>query len=436
MSKNSFIDAVEVKTPCSEEWDEMAGNDVVRFCSHCSKNVNDLSAMTRRQAEKLVRRSGGSLCVRYRKQPETGLPVFAQKFNRLAARSGVTAGVLGAALMLADGAYAQAGSPAVEVVQVEQAPRNGEPAGRLSGYVTDPNNAVLPFALVSITNKETYEYKTANANAEGFYEFADLTPGTYSIKFEAGGFAAREVDSVFVGEAGISRRDVQLDLQQVAEVVQVGGGKEERWASVTVGVVVEMEAHNPLVQAVLNEDLEDVKARVMMRARVNVKDKAYDGISPLHAAVETGNIEIARYLLQSGAKVNIRDFKKRTPLMMLDEDATPEMFQLLISYGAKVNLVDKQRNTVLHHFAAYDKQGEMIGLLASYGVPVDAYNKEGETALMIAAANESASNIEALIQNGADPNRAGGGGKTAWTATENAETRTLLETLGAIALRD
>ena len=285
-------------------------------------------------------------------------------------------------------------------MQAEQTPRHGDPAGKLGGYVTDPNNAVLPYALVSITNKETSEYRTANANAEGYYEFADLPAGTYSIKFEAGGFAARDVESVYVGDAGVSRRDAQLDLPQVAEVVQVGGGKEEGWASVMVGVVVEIEARNPLVQAVLNEDLEEVKARVMMRSRVNVKDKAYDGISPLHAAVETGNVDIARYLLQNGAKANIRDFKKRTPLMMLDEDASPEMFDLLISYGAKVNLVDKRRNTVLHHFAAYDEQGEMIRRLVSFGVPVDAYNKEGETALMVAAANESA-----YQHRGADPER-------------------------------
>ena len=63
MSKMSFIDGIEVKSPCGESWDEMAGNDIVRFCSHCSKNVNNLSELTRRQAEKLFRKSGGSLCV-------------------------------------------------------------------------------------------------------------------------------------------------------------------------------------------------------------------------------------------------------------------------------------------------------------------------------------------------------------------------------------
>ena len=435
MSKNGFIEKVQVTSPCSESWGEMAGNDVVRFCSHCAKNVNNLSAMTPRQASKLVRKSGGNLCITYKKQPETGLPIFAQKINRLAARSGIAAGVIGASILLADAAYAQTVADPTAVVQADQTPRYDGGAGKLSGYVTDPNGAVVPFALVSITNKDTSDYRTANATAEGLYEFADLPAGNYTLKYEAGGFDAKELTGVYVSEASSIRRDAQLTLPQVAAVVQVGGNESDTYA-ISGGLMISTESTNPLVQAVLNGDLEEVKARVAMRAKVNVKDKAYDGITPLHAAVETGNVEIAQFLLGRGAKINIRDHQKRTPLMMLDEDASSEMFRLLVSYGAKVSLVDKRGNTVLHHFAPYDEQGEMIRLLATYGVDVDAVNKDGKTALMIAAENESATNIEALIQSGADPNRTDRGGKTAWMLSDDTETRTLLETFGAIAMRN
>jgi hypothetical protein len=129
MSKKSFVDAIEVKSPCTESWEEMTGNDVVRFCSHCSKNVNNLSEMTRRQAEKLVRKSGGRLCVKYKTQPATGLPVFAQKINRLAARSGIAAGVIGASILLADVSYAQTPADPAQVVRSDETPRHGDPAG-------------------------------------------------------------------------------------------------------------------------------------------------------------------------------------------------------------------------------------------------------------------------------------------------------------------
>ena len=61
MSKKSFIDSIEVKSPCSEDWNEMRGNNQVRFCSHCNLNVNNLSVMTRKQALKLVRKAEGRI---------------------------------------------------------------------------------------------------------------------------------------------------------------------------------------------------------------------------------------------------------------------------------------------------------------------------------------------------------------------------------------
>ncbi|HMJ08479.1 MAG TPA: ankyrin repeat domain-containing protein [Pyrinomonadaceae bacterium] len=434
MPKKSFIEKIEVASPCTESWEEMSGSEMVHFCSHCSKNVNNISEMTPLRAAKLVRRSGGTICVRYKTHPKTGLPVFAEKMQRFARHSGVAAGVLGASLALANGTFAQSGTDGTQVVQSDQSVKPDGAATRLSGYVTDPNGAAIPYALVSIINKETSEYRTATASAEGLYDFAGLPPGSYDVKAEAGGFDSRDMTDIYVSDGSAVRRDAQLRLPQVSEVVQVGGDIEVE--TFTMGLMAISESHNPLVQAVLNEDLEEVKARILMRARVNVRDKAYDGITPLHAAVETGNVEIAQYLLSRGAKINGRDLLRRTPLMMLDQDASPELFQLLVTYGARVNLVDKERNTVLHHFAAYDEQTDMIRLLISYGVDVNAVNREGKTALMIAAENESESNITALIQSGADPNRADRAGKTAWMLTDDARTRAVLETFGAVAMQN
>lgn len=43
----------------------MIGTDQSRFCGQCSKNVYNLSGMTRGQAEELITRSEGQLCVRF-----------------------------------------------------------------------------------------------------------------------------------------------------------------------------------------------------------------------------------------------------------------------------------------------------------------------------------------------------------------------------------
>jgi ankyrin repeat protein len=429
MQKKSFVDSVRVADPCTESWEQMTGNDRVRFCSHCAKDVNNISEMTRNEVARLVRRSGGRLCIRYRTDPKTQSPIFAL------ARHSVAAGVLGASLLTA-GAYAQTESPQQSLVQIERVDRSGDAASKISGYVTDPNGAAIPYALVTITNQETLLSQIQNASAEGFYEFKDLAAGKYKIHFEGGGFAAQDVENVYISDASEIRRDGQLALAQMNEVVQVGSrdDKDGQWTSGLVGVVVSVENHNELVSAVLRGDLENVKARIIMGARVNVKDKAYDGISPLHAAVENGNLEIAEYLLTHGAKANIRDSFKRTPLMMMDEDASVEMLQLLVRYGAKLNLLDKQKNTILHHLAENDNEKELVRQAANFGVNVNAINKEGKTALMIAVENDSSDVVEALIESGADVNARTRDGRTAldMAAGKLVQTRTLLETYGAV----
>jgi len=428
MSKKRFIDSIRVSDPCTEDWDEMVGNEKVRLCTHCAREVNDISKLRRKDAKLLLRRSSGRICVRYREDPQTGKKVFLDSLFQITRRSGIAAGALGASIALSNAAYSQGkpSVPAVEIVTQKPADSN---AASISGYVSDPNGAVIPFAFVSLVG-EHGEYHTATANAEGFYEFKDLSPGNYRIKFEAGGFTANE-QFTSISESEAVRRDGRLELTQVAEVVEVrsngdfdGGG--------FVGIVDIIKTRNPLVQAVFNEDFDEIKARIAMRAKVNVKDKAYDGITPLHAAVETGNIEIVKFLLAHGAKTNIRDYQKRTPLMMMDSDSTPELFQLLVSYGAKTNLVDKEGNTILHHFAGFDNP-EIVRMLVANGIDLNSINKDGETALIVAADGGASENVKALLEAGADPNIRGRGAKTAWDSAYDEAIKSLLESYGAVA---
>src|SRR5437762_6602409 len=101
MSKKSFIDSVEVKSPCTEDWETMHGNDRVRFCDHCAKDVNNISEMTRKQAMRLVRAAGGNLCVRYIHDPVTKRPLFAEQLLQITRRTpGLAAGVMTASVSL------------------------------------------------------------------------------------------------------------------------------------------------------------------------------------------------------------------------------------------------------------------------------------------------------------------------------------------------
>lgn len=56
---------IRVASPCPADWNQMTGDDRVRACATCNKNVYNLSKMTRDEAEALILEKEGRLCVRY-----------------------------------------------------------------------------------------------------------------------------------------------------------------------------------------------------------------------------------------------------------------------------------------------------------------------------------------------------------------------------------
>lgn len=435
MTKKKFLETIEVKTPCTESWDEMQGTDKVRFCSHCAHSVNNLSEITFKEAMKLVRRSEGRLCVRYHFDPATRRPLFADTLHQITRRAPrLAAGVMTASLALSAGAYAQTDGGAEPAAQVLTEAKPAGTTSTISGYVTDPNGAALAYALVGLTNEQTYEYRVQNASGEGFYEFKDLPAGTYKVNVEASGFGAAEISAISVADGSEVRRDASLAVHQVEEVVQVGRETAETHFVTVGGTMASVTTSGPvneLVEAVYEEDMDEVQLLVAKGHRVNSRDNNHEGISALHAAVETGNIEIAQFLLSSGAKINGRDTLKRTPLMMMDYDATPELLQLLLRYGAKVNLTDRKKFTALNHFAGYDKP-EIFQLLIMAGADVNAVNKEGATPLMTAAQEGHLDIVKALLESGANVNPRKKSGEGALDMADKAEIKGLLESYGAI----
>ena len=61
----SVLDRLRVASPCSAKWEEMEGDDRVRFCRLCEMNVYNLSAMGRQAAERLVEEKEVRLCAMF-----------------------------------------------------------------------------------------------------------------------------------------------------------------------------------------------------------------------------------------------------------------------------------------------------------------------------------------------------------------------------------
>lgn len=59
------LENVRVARPCKADWNRMDGDERVRFCQSCAKNVYNLSAMSKAEGQMLIERNEGHLCVRY-----------------------------------------------------------------------------------------------------------------------------------------------------------------------------------------------------------------------------------------------------------------------------------------------------------------------------------------------------------------------------------
>ncbi len=428
MSYKNLLDSIEVAEPCSESWDKMTGGETVRFCSHCAKNVYNLSQMTRKRARKIVAGSNGGICVRYAKQSDGAIAALKRQFVQLTRQTGVAASVLGASLALTTAATAQTNIIATETQTAVNQLGASDANGAVSGTITDQNGAVISVALVTLSN--TYFFQSASTNHEGFYEFKDVPAGDYQLKIEAGGFESKEFAKIFV--SGDTAQSAQLALQSVQAVVQVSELPIGEHHFVTMGLIISNEPYkrNKLIAAVESNDIEAVVKRIRKGDRVNAKDKNYDGNTALHVAVENGNVEIARYLLSAGAKINSKNLQKRTPLMLLDEDATPELVNVLLGYTAKINLLDRDGNSALILIAdSADK--DAIQLLIQAGATLDTQNKRGRTALMNAAENGNAEAVKILLGMGAHVNLADATGETAMSLAQTDEVKGFLVSYGA-----
>jgi hypothetical protein len=88
MVSNPFpLEQIRIASPCSANWSDMQGDEHVRFCKECHKNVYNLSSMSRPEAEALLEEVEGDSCVRlYRRVDSTVItddcPVAVRRVRR------------------------------------------------------------------------------------------------------------------------------------------------------------------------------------------------------------------------------------------------------------------------------------------------------------------------------------------------------------------
>lgn len=427
----------------------MCGNDEVRFCEHCVKHVHDLSAMTRKTAEKFVKEANGSICVRYVRRPDGKVQTAGDKLYQISARaSRVAAGVFGASLTLASSVYAQSETVQTNAVPdrmvtmgaIAQMPREKGGAS-ISGTVIDQNGALIAGTEVILTEQKSGAMRSMKTNEDGQYLFSAVGEGTYRLEFKATGFQGHKIENINFKDRIDAKFDTMLSV------------------AATMGdIVIATEYENQLVRSVHYGDFERVKSLVAQGVNVNEKDSNGD-VTALHIAVRKADLKTIEMLLELGAKVNLRDERGRTALMQIGEDYESEesaesaesdvneenegeteefemvrlatrIFELLISHGAKVNLRDSEGFTALI-YAARSENPLLLKLLLSHRANVNTQAKNGRTALMEAANENELENVRILLQAGAGVNLEDDEGETAMSMTSDPDIQELLLSFGA-----
>jgi hypothetical protein len=388
----------------------MIGNDRIRFCEHCRLSVHHVDSLNRKQIRRLIARSHGRLCVNYtRPQSVSAIPILHKIGRRTSA---LAAGVFSASLGISTataGTQPNLRRPSFADMVVSTAVLNKQfstaGTGTLRGRVVDSAGAVVPGALLSLTNTDTNEQRGAATDSNGEFLFDALQPGTYTLKVESLGFAIKQITNIAVKADDDGRMDQTLGIAPMTIELEVST------RSLSGGAVAIATPSEPLVKAAMEDDLDAVIAALAAKPNPNVRDKETH-TTALEYAVRNGNREMVQLLLSAKADVNARDEYGQTVLMMLSDAATSEIVWDLVNAGAKVNSRDQDGDTALIS-AAEENNVEALQALIDAGAKVEAVNSDGETALIKAASNGLVHNVRALILAGANVNVRDKTGKTA-----------------------
>lgn len=94
----------------------------------------------------------------------------------------------------------------------------------LSGTVLDVTGAIVPGATVTLKNQASGDKRTAVSNNDGFFNFAAVPPGTYTVRVTRQGFAAWQASGIVLSSGdNRSVRGIALKVGEADQTVYVSG---------------------------------------------------------------------------------------------------------------------------------------------------------------------------------------------------------------------
>ncbi|XP_038622683.1 transient receptor potential cation channel subfamily A member 1 [Tachyglossus aculeatus] len=126
--------------------------------------------------------------------------------------------------------------------------------------------------------------------------------------------------------------------------------------------------------------------------------------SPLHLAVQSGDLEMIQKCLEHGAQVDLEESGKCTALHFAATQGSTEIVKLMITYAGDdrmVNAENGNKETLLHRASLFDHY-DLAEYLISKGANIDSIDCEGRSPLLLATASASWNIVNLLLAKGAN----------------------------------
>ena len=115
--------------------------------------------------------------------------------------------------------------------------------GTVTGTVTDQSGAVVPSALITLTEASTNTERTTTTNNGGTYVIQNVQPGDYTVTVTKNGFSTDQIKTLTVSVGTQSTANFKLQIGSAQTTVEVQAtGVDLQTLNATIGSSVEPEA--------------------------------------------------------------------------------------------------------------------------------------------------------------------------------------------------
>jgi Carboxypeptidase regulatory-like domain len=215
---------IRIASPCSANWNRMAGDERVRYCPECKLDVYNFSEMSDADVESIISHRNGRLCARFYERSDgtmltrncpVGLRAVVRRISRFA--SAALAAVISVSPAFAKTPLPKNGPASFQIQPVQTG---------ISLEVVDANGGVISKARIAIVNEKTKVKIDGETDASGRLQLVNLPAGNYEITVSATGFKVFKQSRVSVPSKTPLRLQMEVGASMGVVVVVAGSEPE------------------------------------------------------------------------------------------------------------------------------------------------------------------------------------------------------------------